>query len=86
MATASGRASRAKIGAKLRALREKAGLRPVELARELDLSQPSIRNWETGKTSPSLDRLPKIADVLKADLAELYALYGVSGAAFKRAA
>jgi transcriptional regulator with XRE-family HTH domain len=85
MAIASARTRRAKIGARLRALREKCGMKPVEFARELDLSQPSIRNWETGRTSPSLDKLPRIAEVLKADLAELYALYGVSGSAFRRA-
>lgn len=81
MATASARASRAKIGARLRALRKKAGLKPVELARALDLTQPSVSNWETGKTSPSLDKLPQIAEVLDADLAELYSLYGVRRAA-----
>jgi transcriptional regulator with XRE-family HTH domain len=81
MAIVSASARRAKIGARLRALRKKAGLRPVQFARSLGLTQPSIRNWETGKTSPSIDKLPQIAEVLDADLAELYSLYGVRRAA-----
>jgi transcriptional regulator with XRE-family HTH domain len=73
--------ARARMGSRIRELREAADMKPSALARALGLTQPSIRNWETGKTSPSLERLPKIAEVLDADLGELYSLFGVRRAA-----
>ena len=47
-------------------------MRPVELARALGLTQPSIANWESGKTSPSIERLPDIAKALGVTMEDLY--------------
>ncbi|MGI2904688.1 helix-turn-helix transcriptional regulator [Tolypothrix sp. VBCCA 56010] len=39
----------------LRALRERAGLRTFDVAKELDCAESSIRNWEKGRTTPKLE-------------------------------
>lgn len=39
----------------LRALRERAGFTAVEIARQLQCSESSVRNWEKGRTTPKLE-------------------------------
>jgi len=39
----------------LRALRERAGFTAVEVARQLQCSESSIRNWEKGRTRPMME-------------------------------
>lgn len=39
----------------LRALRERAGLRVFDVAKELDCAESSIRNWEKGRTTPKME-------------------------------
>ncbi|BAZ32959.1 XRE family transcriptional regulator [Cylindrospermum sp. NIES-4074] len=39
----------------LRALRERAGLIVLDVAKELDCAESSIRNWEKGRTTPKLE-------------------------------
>ena len=39
----------------LRALRERAGLRIMDVAHALDCSESSIRNWEKGRTTPKME-------------------------------
>lgn len=39
----------------LRALRERAGLTVLDVAKELDCAESSIRNWEKGRTNPRLE-------------------------------
>lgn len=39
----------------LRALREKAGLRTTDVAYLLKCAESSVRNWETGRSTPKLE-------------------------------
>ncbi len=39
----------------LRALRERAGFTAVEIARLLECSESSIRNWEKGRSTPKME-------------------------------
>jgi len=47
----------------MRGLREKAGLRAEEAAYKLGVAHSTIRNWESGKTEPSLG-VTKISELL----------------------
>lgn len=42
-------------------LRVKAGLRQKQVAEALNISQPSVSAWETGKAKPGIDTLPFLA-------------------------
>ncbi|MFN6568721.1 transcriptional regulator [Nostoc minutum NIES-26] len=39
----------------LRALRERARLTVLDVAKDLDCAESSIRNWEKGRTTPKLE-------------------------------
>ncbi|OWY63802.1 transcriptional regulator [cyanobacterium TDX16] len=39
----------------MRALRERVGLKIIEVASELRCAESSIRNWEKGRTTPKLE-------------------------------
>ena len=39
----------------LRALRERAGLRTVDVAYKLKCAESSVRNWEKGRTTPKME-------------------------------
>lgn len=39
----------------LKALRERAGLRTVDVASTLRCAESSVRNWETGRTTPKME-------------------------------
>ncbi|HEY9763033.1 MAG TPA: helix-turn-helix transcriptional regulator [Trichocoleus sp.] len=39
----------------LKALRERAGLRTVDVASALKCAESSVRNWETGRTTPKME-------------------------------
>lgn len=39
----------------LKALRERAGLTIIDVARQLDCAESSIRNWEKGRTTPKME-------------------------------
>lgn len=39
----------------LRTLRERAGFTAVEVARQLQCSESSIRNWEKGRSTPKME-------------------------------
>lgn len=52
---------------RLKATRKKNGLSQSELANLVDVSQPTIANWERGGHIPRPDALSRIADVLKID-------------------
>jgi transcriptional regulator with XRE-family HTH domain len=39
----------------LRALRERAGLTILDVARDLKCAESSIRNWEKGRTTPKME-------------------------------
>jgi putative transcriptional regulator len=48
----------------MKELREKAGLSPEEAAFRLGVAHSTIRNWESGKTEPSLG-VTKISQLLR---------------------
>lgn len=52
------------IPAKLRELRRAAGLSTTQLAAAMDISQVTVRTWESGKYSPASAKLPRLAKVL----------------------
>lgn len=47
---------------RLKKLREEAGLTQTAIAKELETSQPSYQNWETGTRNPSRETIQKLAD------------------------
>lgn len=52
------------IGERIREYRKKAGLSQKELGQKLDVSQQHIAQYESGKRTPKLDTIQKIADAL----------------------
>lgn len=60
-----------KIGENIVRLREKKGLRQIDLAIELNIDDSSLRRIESGRTNPTIITLKKIADVLKVNLSEI---------------
>jgi transcriptional regulator with XRE-family HTH domain len=50
-----------KIGHRIRGSRESKGISQGELARRLGVSQPSVSDWENGKSEPSVDNLRALA-------------------------
>lgn len=57
----------------LRALRERAGLKIVDVARELECAESSIRNWEKSRTLPKMEiwQVFRIRDLYRCTEAEL---------------
>lgn len=53
-----------RIGARVRALREAAGLTQGELARRTGIHRPNIARIESGRHMPSLDTVVRIARAL----------------------
>lgn len=49
---------------KIRRLRERAKINQAELARRVDVSQPTISDWENGKKVPSGKNLVRLATEL----------------------
>ncbi len=57
------------------------GLSPTQVAAAIGVCDASLRNWESGKKSPSADNLLKLAhyyDVPVADLLDLFFPAGAS--------
>jgi transcriptional regulator with XRE-family HTH domain len=54
----------ARLGAHVTASRHRAGLRRVDLALQLGVSEETIRLWEKGAVQPSADRLSRLIAVL----------------------
>ena len=57
---------------RIRELREAAGLSQMDLARQMRVSGPSVIQWETGRTLPTADKLPRLADLLGCSIDALY--------------
>lgn len=57
-----------KLGARIREFRKGRGLTMVELAALLEVSQPAISQWETGKEPPGRENLAKLAKVFDVSL------------------
>lgn len=60
------------FGARLRELREAAGLSQAEVAARLGKPQSSWSSWELGTTAPNIEWLERVAVVLGCDIAELF--------------
>lgn len=49
---------------RLKLLRKEAGLTQKDMANFFNISQPSYADWENGKTKPTQEKLPQLADIL----------------------
>lgn len=56
---------------RLREARRKANITQVQLAKECNVSQGTIANWESGYRTPDLDMLRKIASLLNVSYDDL---------------
>lgn len=52
-------------------LRKEMGYTQVALAEELDVSQNTISNWETGVSKPDVPMVAKIANVFNCDVSRV---------------
>ncbi|GLQ23244.1 hypothetical protein GCM10007853_11180 [Algimonas ampicilliniresistens] len=59
------------LATRLKTTRKKHGLSQSELAKQVDVSQPTIANWERGGHIPRPDALARIASALRTDPAWL---------------
>ena len=59
--------------AKLKELREEAGLTQTELAEKLFISAQSVSKWENGLSEPDIDTLCALADIFKVSIDTLVA-------------
>lgn len=59
-----------RLGAHLQAFRQHAGLRRVDFALRLGVSEETIRLWEKGSVQPSADCLPRLIAVLSLEAGE----------------
>lgn len=53
------------------ALRKKAGLTQMAVARSLGVSDSAVNQWEKGKTFPKTEQLPKLAKLYGCTVDEL---------------
>lgn len=60
------------IGSNIRQARIAADLSQRELAKRLGVSSVAVFKWENGKSCPSADRLPALADALGIPIGALY--------------
>ena len=59
------------ISARIRQLRQDAGMTQGELADRLHVTRQAVSNWENRKTQPDIETLDAIAQVFSLDLTEL---------------
>ncbi|RWE81926.1 MAG: helix-turn-helix domain-containing protein [Mesorhizobium sp.] len=59
------------LGQRLRQAREAAGLTQNDIADHFKIKRVSVTQWEADTTRPSMERLPKLATLLKTDVAWL---------------
>lgn len=50
--------------ARMKELRKKQGLDQIQLAHRMNLARSTIAMWETGRSSPSLDMLIQLCEIL----------------------
>ena len=53
---------------KLIVLRDKAGISQMSLAHQLDVSRQAVSRWESGDTTPSMDKLKALAKIYSVSL------------------
>lgn len=56
----------------LKCLREKSRFTQIELAKELGVGQSTVAMWETGKSVPRAQQLPKLAELFGCTIDELF--------------
>ena len=52
--------------------RQLSGLSQVELARQLNVSQPLVSSWECGRVTPSIYDVATLERVLKTEVGEMF--------------
>lgn len=52
-----------RIGERIKALRETAGMRQIDLAKKLDVALTTISGWENTDRTPRIEVIEKIAEV-----------------------
>ncbi len=57
---------------KIKELRVAAGLKQVDLAKAMNVSQSTVAGWETGECYPSAQRIPALAKALGVKIQELF--------------
>lgn len=55
-----------------KAIRQRAGLTQKEVAKQLNVQQCSISNWECGRYFPNTDNLIRLATIYKCSVEDLY--------------
>jgi transcriptional regulator with XRE-family HTH domain len=61
----------------IKQLREKRGLSQSQLAREMEMTETTIRNWEHGRTGLDwFERVARLCDVLQCTPNELFGYEG----------
>lgn len=60
----------------LRLWRETAGLKAVEIALKLDLSEQSVLGYEKGRFNPSESNFEKLAQIMEIEVSRLRAQWG----------
>ena len=51
------------IGARIAACRKRAGMSQEKLANELNISRQAVSRWESGDTTPTMDKLKSLAKI-----------------------
>lgn len=59
-----------RLGAHLTAFRERAGLRRIDLARQIAVSDETVRLWEKGSVQPSRELLARLIALLSLEVAD----------------
>ncbi|TAG18576.1 MAG: XRE family transcriptional regulator [Cytophagia bacterium] len=58
-------------GTKLRTIRDNRKLSQQQVADFVGIAQPTLNNWEQDISSPKVKHLPKLAEVLQVDIADV---------------
>lgn len=56
----------------LKILREEKGIKQCDMAKELNVTQPTIVNWETDDIYPPAKKLPEIARFFSCTIDDLF--------------
>ena len=56
----------------LKAARVNAKLTQIQAAKRLEITTQTLRNWETGKTCPSLDKAQRLCDLYQVDINSIF--------------
>lgn len=61
-----------KLGKRIVAMREKRGMRQIDLARALEIEDSALRRIESGRTNPTTTTLLKLSNALEIEVQELF--------------